>query len=633
MRRELWLMGGAGCRVAQAVLWTALAGLWPGETVITLLETGRTALSAQTEALYAQYARLREILAQAPGGETPPALTISRWPGAAAHASLRDWAGEDADSMLLCRALFDEDTAAAGLDGSLAGHADAAGVLWADLLSLPDNPLAGLPCGEGEKPRVLLGGRLDEGFGAAGLRVLAGALKDSAEVGLLALEPYAGDAEDASACAAAALRQLEREGLTGRMLLLGLTEGDCAGQDENAPSLVEWLSACYAASFFEKEPLPEGAVTFRAAPGRLDWEIFEEKAAAYRRGFGGLMQAAAAFRLEILPVAQRGLAAPNWLRDRAVGWYAAYFRQARQMDAAQREALAEDMRLAGALLEEYRRWMTALLGNLPPQLRSAGAMEKLLASAADNYRQLSEISAQLTVMRREASESGLAQEKTVHRHGLEDHEDERMQRVLAQMEEKRERLAQAGQTLEANLGGAARLRMLRGARAELAREAEKLHAQAEEARRRIDEAARVAQPDEQYKVATARTKLERMERYTALVDARLEMAREDERRAEEDDMRRQPPQLPRESGVPENGLFSARALMLWDSLPDAQEGRREKRRWAEAEAAFAGATLPAADHEEDLAAFLRRLKDMEANGAPAAALVANLLALAREAAA
>ena len=143
----------------------------------------------------------------------------------------------------------------------------------------------------------------------------------------------------------------------------------------------------------------------------------------------------------------------------------------------------------------------------------------------------------------------------------------------------------------------------------------------------------MAQPDEQYKVATARTKLERMERYTALVDARLEMAREDERRAEEDDMRRQPPQLPRESGVPENGLFSARALMLWDSLPDAQEGRREKRRWAEAEAAFAGATLPAADHEEDLAAFLRRLKDMEANGAPAAALVANLLALAREAAA
>ena len=167
MRRELWLMGGAGCRVAQAVLWTALAGLWPGETAVTLLETGRTELSERTEALYAQYARLREILALAPGGETLPALTISRWPGTAAHASLRDWAGEDADSARLCRALFDADTAAAGLDGSLAGHADAACALWADLLSRPDNPLAGLPCGDGEKPRVLLGGRLDEGFSAA----------------------------------------------------------------------------------------------------------------------------------------------------------------------------------------------------------------------------------------------------------------------------------------------------------------------------------------------------------------------------------------------------------------------------------------------------------------------------------
>ena len=632
MRRELWLMGGAGCRVAQAVLWTALAGLWPGETAVTLLETGRTELSERTEALYAQYARLREMLAQAPGGDVLPALTISRWPGAAAHASLRDWAGEDADSARLCRALFDADTAAAGLDGSLAGHADAACALWADLLSRPDNPLAGLPCDGEEKPRVLLGGRLDEGFSAAGLRVLAGALRDSAEVGLLALGPYAGDAENAPACAAAALRQLEREGLASRMLLLGLTEGDCAGQDENAPSLVEWLSACYAASFFEKEPLPEGAVTFRAAPGRLDWEIFEEKAAAYRRGFGGLMRAAAAFRLEIQPVALRGLASPNWLRDRAAGWYAAYFRKARQLDADTREAMAEELRLAGGLLEEYRRWMTALLGNLPPQLRSAGAMEQTLAAAQENYRQLSEISAQLTVMRREAGDSGLAREKTVHRHGMEDNEAERMQRVLAQMEEKREGLLQAQRALEARLGGAARLRMLRSARAELARETERLHAQAEEARRRIDEAARVAQPEEQHKVATARTKLERMERYMALVDARLEMAREDERCAEEDDMRRQPSQLPRESGVPENGLFSARALMLWDSLPDMQEGRREKRRWAEAEAAFAGATLPVADHEEDLAAFLRRLKDMEANGAPAAALVANLLALAREAA-
>ena len=174
--------------------------------------------------------------------------------------------------------------------------------------------------------------------------------------------------------------------------------------------------------------------------------------------------------------------------------------------------------------------------------------------------------------------------------------------------------------------------MLRSARAELAREAERLHAQAEEARRRIDEAARVAQPEEQHKVATARTKLERMERYMALVDARLDMARADERRAGEARMRRQPSQLPRESGVPENGLFSARALTLWDSLPDGHEGRREKRRWAEAEAAFAGVTLPAKEQEEDLAAFLRRLKDMEANGAPVSALVANLLALAREAA-
>ena len=76
MRRELWLMGGAGCRVAQAVLWTALAGLWPGETAITLLETGRTELSERTEALYAQYARLRDMLAQASGGEALPALTI-----------------------------------------------------------------------------------------------------------------------------------------------------------------------------------------------------------------------------------------------------------------------------------------------------------------------------------------------------------------------------------------------------------------------------------------------------------------------------------------------------------------------------------------------------------------------------
>ena len=206
MRRDVWLMGGAGCRVAQAVLWTALAGLWPGDTGVVLLETRRTELSAQTEALYGQYARLRDMLADVPGAQALPALTLSCWPGEETHASLRQWAQEDAEGALLCRALFDEEAAAADLGGSLSGHADAACVLWAELLRRSDSPAAEMEGNEAERPRVLIGGRLDEGFSAAGMRLLAREVKDCAEAGLMALWPYAGDGEHAPACAAAALR-------------------------------------------------------------------------------------------------------------------------------------------------------------------------------------------------------------------------------------------------------------------------------------------------------------------------------------------------------------------------------------------------------------------------------------------
>lgn len=636
MKRLLMLFGGAGCAVAQGVLYAACAGAWSGETDVLLITNGASHEAAERiSLLFARYERTRAAMAELAGDKLgfTALLQLRTWPHALPQRSLADWA-KDGDDQLLCRALFPQQTAEHDLNTDLSGQDEAARALFAELVRSGDDPVPGWKenLQSGQQVRLVLAGSLSDGWSAAGMQALGQDLLRRAEpwaaqvqAATVLLLPYAGDDEFAHEHAAKALQGM---GLTDTVYALGLNESDCASADAKAAHLVEWLAASCADSFYRAENPPTGLMSYRVGSGKLGWESFP---AAYRVCFGSLMKAAAAFRMTFEPAVRRGLTSPKWLRDKLIGWYAAYFRQAQRMDDDQRKAWLKELDDASALLEGYRAWMTDILRNLPPVLRSASAVEEARNAAAENYRQYVETASQLTVMLREAEKSGLSQEKTVHRHDMTDNESEKMLKVFQQIEVKKQALAHRQEEMNRRIGGAAQLLMMKEAIRRLKAESAQLHEQAGEAARRIDEAAQVATLEEQHRIATARTKLQRMERYLAQVDASLALVKKERQQAKDENVRRLPPEIAVDTALPESGMFDPAALDKLAGLPAQGDDRQTKKLWAEAEAAWTTMLLPVRGDEMSLAEMAGHMKTKEDLKSPVAALLRDVvLAIVKE---
>ncbi len=617
MKRVMVLFGSAGCDVAQAVVYAACAGAWSGETDVLLVCNAAAAQAVErTSLLFEQYERLRARMEELPGERLgfTAALQLRTWPQRLPQTSLNTWAAED-DDALLCRALFSAEEAEHDLNTDLSGCDAAARALFAELMKT-DVPLADLP----EDTRIVLAGSLADGWGAAGVDAFARWLAPKQLASVL-LMPHAGQDSHAYQRAEAALHGLAH-GET--VYVLGTSESDCASADPGAANLVTWLAACCGDSFFRAETPATGLMTYRVASGKLGWESFPS---AYRVCFGSLMKAAAAFRLTFEPVIRRGLVSPKWLRDKMIGWYAGYFRAAQKAEEPQRRAMLAELDDVTVLLGGCMTWMGEMLRNMPPLLRSTSAMEQ---AAEDNYRQYIETAGQLEMMLREAESNGLMQEKTVHRHDMEDNEAEKMQKVFQQIEARKQALAEAQVELNLRIGGAAQLLMMKEIQRELKARSEELHTQAAEAARRIDEAALIATSEEQHRIETARTKLQRMERYVAQVDACMLIARLEREKAKKAGVRRNPPQIAMDTAMPENNLFDPAALEKLAALP-AQEDKNAKRLWAEAEAAWTGLLLPVKGSESSLQELAGRMKTKEDYASPVAALLRDvMLTVAKE---
>lgn len=622
MKRVMVLFGGAGCGVAQAVLYAACAGAWSGETELLLVTGGASAGAAKrTSLLFEQYEKLRRSMEAMPGerlGFTAP-LQLRTWPGELPYKSLEAWAPEG-DDALLCRALFAEETACCDLNGDLSGHDGAAKALFAELMK-GNVPLADLA----EDTRILLVGSLSDGWGAAGIDAFARWLAPKGlQTATVLLMPYAGQDNKAHRRAEAALNGLAH----GRTVyVLGTAESDCASADAGAANLVEWLAASCGDSFFRAEKPAEGMLTYRVASGKLGWESFP---AAYRVCFGSLMKTAAAFRLTFGPTIRRGLTQPMWLRDKMIGWYAGYFRHAQKLSDDQRTAMLAELDSAMALMNGCVQWMGEVLRNMPPLLRSTSAMEQARQEAADNYRQYIETAGQLAVMVKEAEQSGLLEEKVVHRHDMQDNEAEKMQKVFQQMEARKQALSERQEPLNRRIGGAAQLLMMKEMLHELRARSEEVHAQAAEAARRIEEAALIASAEEQHRIANARTKLQRMERYVSQVDACMLILRLERDKAKASGVRRNPPEIAMDDAMPENALFDSAALEKLMTLP-AMEEKNAKRAWMDAESAWTNLVLPVKGSEADLQTMASRMKTKDEFAFPVAALLRDvMLTLAKE---
>ena len=606
MKRCLVLFGAEGKRVAEAMVYAACAGvLSVPETDMLLVDMEEGSSRAKT--LCGQYTQVRAWMGSVPGAPSSfrTELTFRTWPEhlPEENVSLHAWAGENEADGMLCRALFSREASNADARDGLAGHADAAATFWSGLLAgEPQGALASLleeaekELEAGESMRVVLCGAVEDAMSAAGIPALARYLmarwdRWASQTALAAIVLLPREQDEAALSAAKAA--LAHSGLAGMKIALYPLGVPVSGLaiprgGENAAHLTQWLAVRCADSFLGADHPPEGVTVYRAAAGRLGWESFGEDSKRYRLGYGRLIKTAALFRMTLTPVIRRGITTPQWLRDRLIGWYSAYFGVSRRIPEAQRAGILETLETTSALLDSSLTWMEEVLSTLPPALRSAGAVEQARETAEAHYRQVLEMASQLRVMEQEALQSGMAEEKAVHRHDMADTEAERMQRTIATMRDNVRKLREQQAELNRQMGGAAYLAMLAETRASLEAESADLHAQAEEAARRIEAAALIAAPEEQHRVANARTKLRRLERHIALVDARLEAVRQEAEEADAPALKMQLPQAAHDDTLPESGLFRPDVLTRFNRLTQQETESQNKRDMAALEEAWAG---------------------------------------------
>lgn len=641
MKRWLLLFGSEGSRLACSVIYAACAGLL-GDTDTALLLIGDDARqqAGLAAALHADYERISRLMAGVPGADAGfrARLTLRVWPDQQAEEqpTLADLARENDASRLLAQALFAAEKFDLRPDAWQA-HADVAAVMMEGLLDgrggALDDTLREIrsACEAGEDVRVVLCGHMSDGMTASGMNAVMRAIRAQAcvnapHLSAVMLLPYAHGAGDSTAAARAAMIRCGMNPLCDAAYALGLAESDWA-KAGGGTHLVHWLAALCAVDALCGDEPASGLYVWRAAPGNLGWDSVGGEES--RLAFGSLMKTAAAFHAVLAPALRRGFTEPKWLRDRMLGWYAAYFSGVRQMDEGQRAELLGQVDAFDRLMQCYAAFMSEILFSLPQVMCHADDVEKDRNAAMEHYRKVTEACAQIAVLRQEAEGSGLASEKIVHRHDMEDTDAERFQTNMKLMEEQRDRLIAEQEILNTAIGGAALCRMLRACRASLLAEAQYIHGQVGEALRRIGEAEKIAAPEEQHRISTARTRLQRMVRYAAQVDAQLVVVERDLAKAQLAENRIRPPQLSLGAAPAAECLFPRAALESMLALPPVAEPDKQQRRLQTAlEEIWPALVLPPRENPTDLSQVLAQLRRKpDPQEPPLGALLRDLMEL------
>lgn len=616
MKRYLLALGGTGSKVAESLVWAACAGvLQDGDGPIDEVRIlcvdpdescGNAARAAED---CAAYARVQAMMAElpCPGPSFRTRLSLETWDlrlpeGVCTAQSL----AQGSDS-LLCDALLPQEAAARDMHQGLGGQGALGAWLFARALEQSnggtDDALTRMmeelraSLAAGERAQVLLCGSTFGGTGAAGIPALARYLRDNLPgalaVGAVLMLPYCslpeGAAQEdrlmdqASATLAAYGRmglRPEAEGsqaLLDAAWLLGVPEGcmtpargDAA--EHNDAHLLEWLAVRCAAQFFRGEGA-RGCFYYRMRGSRFTWGGFAEDEARYRRAYGGLLKLAALFAAEFGPALEARLRRGK--RDRALGYYAAYFPQAHRSDAAARQRLLDDLAALRACLQGYAGWVMQVVATLPPPLRDVDALEQVQAQAAENYRRLLDAAGHLALMEDEIHRSGMEEEKTVRRGAAKETAADQLLRAAQAKRQEVERLAQAQAALDRRTGGQSKLalmaRMARGIDRAMAAEESRAQQRREAIRLEENEAARLRMGEALY----------RLETHLHLLVAQRARVQADQRQAEADGLRHLPPQVEAASRFPGNDLFDRETLEALERLMTAPgEDRRAFRRQA-----------------------------------------------------
>ena len=653
MKRYLLALGGTGSKVAESTVWAACAGVLcdgngPVDELRILCVDADTACgaAARAEEACAAYARVQAMMAELPCDQPcfRTALRLERWRMRLPEGSCTARALFQGRDGLLCGALLDEEAAGLDVCQGLQGQGALGALLFARALcqgegGVPD-ALARMveelraAMMAGDRAQVLLCGSAFGGTGAAGLPALAryqrAHLPGALEVGAVLLLPYFSLPEEGAArtgqfmdkarealeaYAGAGLlpeRAGEKPALLDAAWLLGVPDGclvpaGCyapgGAAQRNDAHLLEWLAVRCMARFFRGGEGAQGCYFYQTDANRFGWEGFAEEATAYRRAYGGLMKLAAMFAAEYGPALEKRLGGGRCRRDRALGYYAAYFHRAHRLDAARQQRLSGNLAALAGCLRGFAGWMMQVIATLPPPLRDVDALEQAQAQAAENYRHLLDAAGQLALMEDEIRRSGMAEEKTVRRGERKETPADQLLRAAGEKRREVERLTQAQSALDQRTGGQSKLTLM-------ARMAHGIdHAMAEETHRAQQRREAIGQAADEDDLPRQREDLYRLETHLRLLEAQRARVQADQRQAEADGLRRMPAQAAAASRFPGNDLFDREALDELDGLLRQSPGDRRafRRRAAQVEAQVQRLVLPPGS--ADAADMLERLGD------------------------
>lgn len=568
MKRYVLLVGGAGARLADALICAGCAGIFPAERLHVLLaDTDRRGVRSAglAAAKMADYRRIQQSVREV---QVPfrTELTFASWPDALPGdaSTLSSFSAQNEADQWLCQALFDQDAASLDLHEGFHGRRTLGEVVFAGLIHEADqnmhDPLACMvdemasAVQDGEEVRVVLAGSVCGGTGAAGMAALARYIRRRSEgkvcLNAVLLGPCA-DEQDASA-AHDALTAYAQEDLFRAACVLALPQASRASSPADYAQLTDWL-AVYAMDMLLHRPGQlQGVFTVKAPAGPLTWEIFGKAAERYRLCYGGLLKAACAWVGDLGGRVEHRLQHPFFLRDSLLGWYAHFFR--RMDDAAREEQLAliEPM---NRLMNVCLLWLGGICKTLPIDLCAASALEAARSEAAAHYRELTDLSGRLAAMESDALRNELYEDNLVYRskNSADAAETEAALRRITAAQNDQQRRSSVQQALNRKMGGAAAMDMLYDALDAARQESRDLHDKYDEAVRRIDHAESIASPEDQYRITDARTKLRRMEHRQTMLDSRLKRIEEDVAQAEADGLRFEKPSLT--PGPVENGII------------------------------------------------------------------------------
>lgn len=546
-------IGGAGEQAARAFANGVLAGVTEQEQVdVLLVDTDQP--RGDLISWCADHALLRALWQDdAPRGFRT-ALNCRVWREALPEdcATLADMATTPEDALLL-QTILDEEGIHTDLRYGLHGRSDVgAAMLWGMLHAEDGHPVGALEdvlnearqaLAAGEAVRLVLIGSAMGGLGAAGLTVLTQYLREhlpQAETAAVVLLPYFRGEDAQVAQSRAALRQWAEDGLCDTVYLLGLEESAylTAMEGHQQARLPEWLAAVCAEEFFRTGR--KGNHGWRTALDHFGWDAFGEDAARYRQGFTALVHGALALRHEMGEVIRRGVTDPRWLRDKLIGWYAPHFMPVRKMDAPARAEIVHQLDALLRLTEGCLQWLDEVIASLPPQLRTGSDMDAAVRASQENYDQLVKQDAQLALLRQSAERSGWT-DGMVHRGGMADPEQEQMLHAIETAQARLQQLEAQQRRCLQRTGGQAHLAILRQTEVRCREEADHFRAQTEEAARLIRQAEDSAA--DRGRIATARTKLQRMEQSLVMLEARCSRVRQDLATARAENVRTLPPEV------------------------------------------------------------------------------------------